>query len=198
VPAQSGSDRVLRLMGRRYDRAGYLRFVERARARMPEVELLSDFIVGFPRESDEDFEATASLMEEVRFAGAYVFMYSPRPGTPSVNLPDDVPAEVKKARCNRLLDLQLAHQGEAYRKLHGAVRQVLVEGPSKSDESMLHGRSEGNLNIVLPRVGSDGVSRDRLVGSIVPVRIERSTSLTLFGDLATTDDGRRTTDHPHA
>jgi tRNA-2-methylthio-N6-dimethylallyladenosine synthase len=184
VPAQSGSDRVLRLMGRRYDRAGYLRFVERARARMPEVELLSDFIVGFPRESNEDFELTASLMEEVRFAGAYVFMYSPRPGTPSVHLADDVPIEVKKARCNRLLDLQLVHQGEAYRRLHGAVRHVLIEGPSKSDDAMLHGRSEGNLNIVLPRQGADGASRDGLVGSIVPIRIERSTSLTLFGEIA--------------
>lgn len=183
VPAQSGSDRILRLMGRRYDRAGYLRFVERARARMPEVELLSDFIVGFPRETDEDFAATESLMQEVRFAGAYVFMYSQRPATPAANLPDDVPLAVKKQRCNRLLDLQLEHQGEAYRKLHGAIRHVLVEGPSKSDESMLHGRSEGSLNIVLPRTGPDGAPRDHLVGRIVPVRIQRSTSLTLFADL---------------
>jgi tRNA-2-methylthio-N6-dimethylallyladenosine synthase len=183
VPAQSGSDRVLRLMGRRYDRAGYLRFVERARARMPEVELLSDFIVGFPRESDEDFAETERLMEEVRFAGAYVFMYSVRPGTPAVHLADDVPHAVKKARCNRLLDLQLTHQSEAYAKLHGRVKAVLVEGPSKSDAAMLHGRSDGNLNIVLPRAGADGVARDHLVGEIVPVRIERSTSLTLFGDV---------------
>ncbi len=183
VPAQSGSDRVLRLMGRRYGRDDYLRFVERARARMPEVELLSDFIVGFPRETDEDFALTVSLMDEVRFAGSYVFMYSPRPGTPSINLDDDVPHEVKKSRCNHLLDLQLVHQDEAYRRLHGAVRQVLVEGASKSDAGMLHGRSEGFLNIVFPRFAADGVSRDGLIGRIVPVRIERSTSLTLFGEV---------------
>jgi tRNA-2-methylthio-N6-dimethylallyladenosine synthase len=184
VPAQSGSDRILRLMGRRYGRDEYLRFVERARARMPQVELLSDFIVGFPKETDEDFAATESLMNEVRFAGSYVFMYSQRPGTPAVHLPDDIDPEVKRVRCNRLLDLQLVHQAEAYGKLHGSIQQVLVEGPSKSDASMLHGRSQGNLNIVLPRQNAAGDQRDHLVGSIVPVRIERSTSLTLFGDIA--------------
>jgi tRNA-2-methylthio-N6-dimethylallyladenosine synthase len=184
VPAQSGSDRILRLMGRRYTRDDYLRFAERARARMPEVELLSDFIVGFPRESDEDFRDTVSLMEEVRFAGAYVFMYSVRPGTPASNLSDDVTVADKKARCNHLLDLQLVHQGEAYARLHGRSLEVLVEGPSKSDPTMLHGRSIGNLNIVFPRTGADGAARDGLVGQLVPIRIARSTSLTLYGDLA--------------
>lgn len=182
VPAQSGSDRILRLMGRRYDRAGYLAFVARARRYMPEVELLSDFIVGFPRESEEDFAQTEALMEEVRFAGAYVFMYSPRPGTPATHLADDVPQAVKKARCNRLLALQLAHQAEAYRRLHGAVRQVLLEGPSKTNPTMLQGRSEGNLNIVVPRQDAQGASRDGLIGRIVPVRITASSSLTLAGE----------------
>lgn len=184
VPAQSGSDRILRLMGRRYTRDEYLRFVERARRRMPEVELLSDFIVGFPRESDDDFRDTVSLMNAVRFAGSYVFMYSQRPNTPSANLADDVPTEVKKARCNELLDLQLVHQGEAYAKLHGRIYEVLVEGTSKSNEGMLHGRSIGNLNIVFPRQGADGTPRDALIGRMAQVRIARSTSLTLFGDLA--------------
>jgi len=183
VPAQTGSDRMLRLMGRRYTRAEYLDFVRRARQRMPDVELQSDFIVGFPRESEDDFAATVSLMDEVRFAGSYVFMYSPRPGTPAQNLVDDVPQAVKKARCTHLLDLQLVHQDAVYRTLHGKTRRVLVEGPSKSDAAMLYGRSEGNLNIVLPRAGVDGVSRDPLIGTVVPVVIQRSTSLTLFADL---------------
>ncbi len=183
VPAQSGSDRILRLMGRRYTRADYLDLVRRARARMPGVELLSDFIVGFPRESDDDFAQTVSLMEEVRFGGTYVFMYSERPGTPSANLPDDVPVEVKKARCNHLLDLQLVHQAAAYAPLTGSIQQVLVEGPSKSDETMLHGRSLGNLNIVFPRAGPAGTARDALIGRLADVRIQRSTSLTLFGDI---------------
>jgi tRNA-2-methylthio-N6-dimethylallyladenosine synthase len=183
VPAQCGSDRILRLMGRRYTRDDYLRFVDRARARMPDVELLSDFIVGFPRESDDDFKQTVSLMEQVRFGGAYVFMYSPRPGTPASHLNDDVLADVKSARCNELLALQVKHQAEFNTTQHGRIHQVLVEGPSKSDEAMLHGRSLGNLNIVFPRAGADGSNRSGLVGQIVPVRIERSTGLTLFGDL---------------
>ncbi len=181
VPAQCGSDRILRLMGRRYTRDEYLRFVDRARERMPTVELLSDFIVGFPRETDADFADTVSLMDRVRFGGSYVFMYSERPGTPSSNLADDVDPEVKRVRCNHLLDLQLKHQAEAYAALTGSVQQVLVEGPSRSNDQMLHGRSLGNLNIVFPRTNADGTGNDRLVGELVDVRIERSTSLTLFG-----------------
>ena len=140
-------------------------------------------IVGFPRESDVDFQATRSLMEEIRFGGSYVFMYSVRPGTPAEHLTDDIPEEVKRVRCNDLLALQLEHQQAAYQALHGSVKQVLVEGPSRTNADRLQGRSNGNLNIVFPRVGADGHSRDSLIGRIVPVRIERSTSLTLFGDV---------------
>lgn len=173
VPAQSGSDRILRLMGRRYGRDEYLRFVERARSRIPGVELLSDFIVGFPSESDAEFEQTVALMEQVRFGGAYVFTYSVRPGTPAVRLPDDVPEEVKKQRCNRLLSLQLDHQSEQFRALHGQTVEVLVEGESKTDPDMLHGRTIGNRNVVFPK-------QDGLIGTLHRVTITRSTALTLF------------------
>jgi len=183
VPAQSGSDRILRMMGRRYTVDDYRRFVERARQRMPQVELLSDFIVGFPRETDADFADTVRLMDEVRFAGAYVFMYSQRPGTAAANLADDVPVAVKKARCNHLLDLQVVHQAEQHAALHGQILEVLVEGPSKSDPQMLHGKSLGNRNVVLPRSDADGSARDPLIGRIVPVRVQRSTGLTLFGEV---------------
>ncbi|MBN8526006.1 MAG: tRNA (N6-isopentenyl adenosine(37)-C2)-methylthiotransferase MiaB [Planctomycetes bacterium] len=177
VPAQAGSDRILRLMGRRYGRDEYLRFVERARARMPEVELLSDFIVGFPGETDAEFEETVALMRQVRFGGAYVFTYSVRPGTPAVRLPDDVPEAVKKERCNRLLALQLEHQEEDHRRLHGREVEILVEGASKTDADMLHGRTIGNRNVVFPRQGRDG-----MVGTLQRVRVTRSTALTLFAD----------------
>lgn len=177
VPAQAGSDRILRLMGRRYGRDEYLRFVERARARMPQVELLSDFIVGFPSETDAEFEQTVSLMEQVRFGGAYVFTYSVRPGTPAVRLPDDVPEAVKKERCNRLLSLQLTHQDEEHRRLHGQEVEILVEGASKTDPDMLHGRTIGNRNVVFPRQGREG-----MVGTLQRVRVTRSTALTLFAD----------------
>lgn len=180
VPAQAGSDRILRLMGRRYTRADYLRFVERARSRMPGVELLSDFIVGFPTESDADFAETVSLMEEVRFGGAYVFTYSMRPGTPAVHLPDDIPESVKKERCTGLLDLQLRHQEQQHAALHGRTVEVLVEGASKTDPDMLHGRTIGNRNVVFPRAGRDG-----LVGTLAQVVVSRSTALTVFGDVVT-------------
>ncbi len=175
VPAQSGSDRILRLMGRRYGRDEYLHFVERARSRIPGVELLSDFIVGFPGETDAEFEQTVSLMEQVRFGGAYVFTYSVRPGTPAVRLPDDVPEAVKKQRCNRLLALQLDHQSEQFRALHGQTVEVLVEGESKTDPDMLHGRTMGFRHVVFPK-------REGLVGTLHRVTITRSTPLTLFGE----------------
>jgi tRNA-2-methylthio-N6-dimethylallyladenosine synthase len=175
VPAQAGSDRILRLMGRRYTRAEYLHFVERARTRMPSVELLSDFIVGFPSETAEDFQQTVELMQQVRFGGSYVFTYSVRPGTPAVRLPDDVPEEVKRERCNRLLNLQLEHQAAAHAALHGHEVEVLVEGESKTDDAMLHGRTIGNRNVVFPR-------RDGVVGTLQRVRITRSTPLTLFAE----------------
>ncbi len=184
VPAQAGADRVLRVMGRRYTRDDYRRFVARARHHLPDVELLSDFIVGFPTETADEFAQTVTLMEEVRFAGSYVFMYSQRPGTPAVRLADDVPEAEKNRRCNVLLDLQMKHQTAQHEALHGTTVQVLVEGRSRTDAQMLHGRSQGNRSVILPRQSADGRSRDGLIGKVVPVRIERSTMLTMFGDLA--------------
>jgi tRNA-2-methylthio-N6-dimethylallyladenosine synthase len=115
-------------------------------------------------------------MEEVRFGGAYVFSYSLRPGTPAVRLPDDVPEAVKRERCNRLLELQLVHQEEQHRAYVGREVEILVEGASKTDPDMLHGRTIGNRNVVFPRAGRDG-----LVGALARVRIERCTALTLYG-----------------
>ncbi|MHC5068668.1 MAG: TRAM domain-containing protein, partial [Planctomycetota bacterium] len=165
--------------GRRYTREVYLDFVERARRIAPGVELLTDMIVGFPTESDDDFQQTVTLMEEVHFDGAYVFMYSPRPGTGAWNLSDDVAEEVKRARCNELLALQLAQQEARYQRLNGEVLEVLIEGPSKKPER-LQGRSAGNLNVVIDRY-VDGGDRDHLIGQLVPVQIDRNTNLTLYG-----------------
>lgn len=179
IPVQSGSDRILLHMGRRYGRADYLEVVRRARAAVPGLELLTDLIVGFPGESDADFADTRSLMDEVGFDGAFVFMYSPRPGTAAAGLADDVPAEVKRRRCNELLRRQLAHQERVHQALVGSTLEVLVEGPSTGDATRLAGRSRGNRLCVFPRDG-----RDHLVGRLVTVRIARATNLTLFGDLA--------------
>ncbi|MDA3959213.1 MAG: tRNA (N6-isopentenyl adenosine(37)-C2)-methylthiotransferase MiaB [Planctomycetota bacterium] len=179
VPAQCGSSRVLRLMGRRYTREGYLDFVERARRLCPGVEILTDIIVGFPTETDEDFAETMSLMRDVQFDGSYVFMYSPRPGTGAWNLPDDVPEDIKRVRCNEALGLQLSQQEERYGRLHGQVLSVLIEGVSKSNDQRLQGRSQGNLNVVMDRAGHDDC-----IGRCVPVRINGSTNLTLYGEHA--------------
>ncbi|MCS6969815.1 MAG: tRNA (N6-isopentenyl adenosine(37)-C2)-methylthiotransferase MiaB [Planctomycetota bacterium] len=175
VPAQSGSDRILRLMGRRYTSDEYLRLVERARRFVPDIELVSDFIVGFPTESDDDYAATERLLDRVGFAAAFVFMYSPRPGTPATRLADDVPEPVKRERCQRLLERQLAQQEAQHRALLGSVLPVLFEGPSKTDPGMLFGRSAGQRAVIAPR-------DDALIGRIVPVRIARCTALTLYGD----------------
>lgn len=184
VPAQAGSSRVLRLMGRRYRREDYLDLVERARRICPEIELLTDLIVGFPTETDEEFQETISLMHEVGFDGAYVFMYSPRPGTGASRLADDVPAEVKRARCNEALALQLSHQESLYQTLVGQTFEVLVEQVSKSNDQRLAGRSMGNRNIVFDRYDADGASRDHLIGELAQITITSATNLTLIGELA--------------
>ena len=187
VPAQCGSSRVLRLMGRRYSREGYLDFVERARRLAPGVEIQTDLIVGFPSETDEDFAATRSLMEQVQFDGAYVFMYSERPGTGAARLPDDVPLAVKRQRCNDLLAIQLGQQERRYRQLVGRVTEVLVEGPSKSRPDRLQGRSPGNLNLVFDRTAPDGTVRDGCIGQLQRLRIVDATNLTLIAEPVAAD-----------
>jgi tRNA-2-methylthio-N6-dimethylallyladenosine synthase len=106
LPFQSGSDRILRAMGRGYTRAAYERLIDDARARMPDLDLTSDVIVGFPGESEADFADTLSLLERVRFHNLFTFIYSKRPGTPAADLPDDTPPAVKRERMARLLALQ--------------------------------------------------------------------------------------------
>lgn len=183
LPVQSGSDRILAAMARGYTRTTYRDLVERARRIVPGLELLTDLIVGFPGETDQDFQATLALMDEVHFDGAFVFQYNPRPGTPAAHLVDDVPKDVKRQRCQSALAKQLAWQEAHYTTLAGSLHQVLLEGPSKSRPDRLAGRSEGNLNVVIPRQDPDGQSRDRLIGCIVPVRLAGSTNLTLLGEL---------------
>ena len=183
VPAQHGSSRILRLMGRRYTREVYLDFVERARRMIPGVEILTDMITGFPRETEEDHQLSVSLMQEVQFDGAYVFQYSPRPGTGANNLTDDIPAEIKRARCNDLLGLQLQQQEARYKNHIGNTFEILVEGTSKSNQERLHGRSIGNLNIVIPRYDEMGISRDHLIGHLAQVRVTDATNLTLYADV---------------
>lgn len=174
MPAQSGSDRILEGMQRGHTAEYYIRLTEEARRLMPNITLASDFIVGFPGETIEDFEDTVRLMKTVRFQNSFIFKYSPRPGTPAASLPDDVPMEVKKERNQALLKLQSEISLEENRKLVGKVVEVLVEGPSKSDKQRLVGRIPQN-HIVVFEGPLD------LRGEIVRIEVHDATALTLFG-----------------
>ena len=179
LPVQSGSDRILADMGRRYTRAEYLAAVRRLRGFDPEFAVTTDVIVGYPGESDEDFEATRSLMDEAGFDNAFVFKYSPRPGTRSAAKPDDVPQEEKERRNSVLLEDQERRGLERNKALVGTVREVLAEGPSKRNASRLAGRDSGNRIVVWePPAGS----RVPVLGEKVRVRILEAHPQILAGE----------------
>ena len=148
LPVQSGSDRVLAEMGRRYTRAEYLAAVRKLKDFDPEFAVTTDVIVGYPGETEEDFEATRSLMEEAGFDNSFVFKYSPRPGTRSAKLPDDVPTAEKERRDQVLLADQEARGQRRNDRLVGTVREVLAEGPSKRNAARWSGRDSGNRIVV--------------------------------------------------
>ncbi len=173
LPAQSGSSRVLKAMRRTYDRPRYVRLVERLRGAIPDLALGTDLIVGFPGETEEDFEETVSLVEEVRFDSAFTFIFSPRSGTEAASLPDPVPDEVKHARLEALVEVVQRIATERNAERIGRVEEVLVEGPSRTDGSLLRGRTRRNTTVNF--MGS------ALVGELADVLIEDSTSTTLRG-----------------
>ncbi len=144
LPLQAGSDRILALMKRGHTLDDYRQRVAKLRALRPDLSLSSDFIVGFPGETEADFEQTLQAVAELEFDHSFSFIYSPRPGTPAVALPDDVPGEVKKARLARLQAL-INHQAQTIsRRMVGSVQQVLVEGPSRKNPFELSGRTANN------------------------------------------------------
>jgi tRNA-2-methylthio-N6-dimethylallyladenosine synthase len=177
LPAQSGSDLVLKAMRRGYTAARYLARVDALRAAAPDVELHSDFIVGYPGETDADFAATRALMERVRFAQSYVFQYSVRPGTDAAALADDVPAAVKHARNQELLALQERHGLERNRASLGTVQTVLVEAAHPRDAGRMSGRT------VHHRIVHFDASDPALVGRYVSVRITAAHPHSLSGEL---------------
>ncbi|MFO7898401.1 MAG: tRNA (N6-isopentenyl adenosine(37)-C2)-methylthiotransferase MiaB [Planctomycetota bacterium] len=180
MPAQSGSDRVLRAMNRGYTAGRYRELVAAARETVPGVEIASDFIVGFPGETDTDFEATVSLVRDCGFNQCFIFKYSPRPGTRAAAMEDDVPTPVKKERNQALLAVQEAVGARRNRAKEGQTVEVLVEGPSKRDASRLSGRTRGNDIVVFPAPEESAPA----AGERVAVRITDSTPLTLMGRLA--------------
>ena len=177
LPVQSGSDRILKLMNRKYTRAWYLDRVARIRAAMPNCAISTDVFTGFHDESEQDFEMTLSLMREVGFDSAFMFKYSERPGTYAArHLPDNVPEAVKIERLNRMIALQNELSLESNRRDVGREFDVLVEGHSRRSRSDMFGRTPQNKVVVFP--ADEGVRP----GDTVRCRVREVTSATLLGD----------------
>jgi len=180
LPVQSGSDRVLAEMGRHYTRTEYLAAVDKLHAFDPEFSVTTDVIVGYPGETESDFEDTRSLMDAAGFDNAFVFKYSPRPGTRSAALPDDVPTAEKERRDQVLLADQEVRGQHRNDRLVGTVREVLVEGPSKRNASRWSGRDGGN-RIVCWDVTAE--SQQAAIGDLVKVKITEAHPQILLGAL---------------
>jgi tRNA-2-methylthio-N6-dimethylallyladenosine synthase len=176
LPLQSGSSRILKAMRRTYGRERYLRLVDELRAAIPDLALTTDIIVGFPGETEADFRETLEVVEEVGFDGAFTFVYSPRQGTEAAAMPDQVADEVKHERIERLVEVvqRVAHERNDERV--GRVEEVLVEGPSRTDPSLLRGRTRRNTTVNFRGAAT--------AGELVPVTIETATSTTLSGTQA--------------
>ena len=176
LPVQSGSDRVLALMKRGHTTLEYRSRIRKLRKVRPDISLSSDFIVGFPGETDQDFEDTMSLIEDIGYDQSFSFIYSKRPGTPAAGLPDDVPMETKKDRL-LLLQERINRQAAAIsRSMVGTVQTILVEGPSRKDPSELFGRTENNR--VVNFTGDYS-----LIGEFISVRIMSALPNSLRGEL---------------
>ena len=176
LPVQAGNDEILRLMNRRYTRERYLDLVRRLRAVRPEIGLTSDIIVGFPGETEAQFEDTMSLVREVRFDAAYTFIYSPRKGTKAAEMPDPVTAEEKSARIQRLIDLQQAIAYEALCAQVGRREIVLVDSVSTRDAGSVGGKTPRGHMVNFPG-GAE------LIGKFVEVEITSAGKNTMRGRL---------------
>ena len=176
LPVQSGSDRILKLMNRKYTREWYLDRVAAIRRIIPDCGLSTDIFVGYHSETEEDHQMSLDLMREVGYDSAFMFKYSERPGTyASKHLPDDVPEEEKIRRLNELIALQTEISAQQNKKDEGKTFDVLVEGFSKRSREQLCGRTEQNKMVVFPKAG-------RHIGETVQVKITGSTSATLLGE----------------
>lgn len=176
LPLQSGSNRMLKAMNRQYTAESYWETVQEIVAKMPDITFSTDVIVGFPGETDEEFNMTRELMNRVSFDNAFIFKYSPRPGTKSAELEDSVPQEVKEER-NQILLADLAERAQKHSAaLVGTMQKILVEGVSKRNSERWTGRTDGNRTVnFLPR---EGVK----IGDIITLKITRAGAVSLYGE----------------
>ena len=173
LPLQSGSTRILKAMRRTYSRERYLRLADELRAAIPDLALTTDLIVGFPGETERDFEETLTAVEEVGYDAAFTFVYSPRQGTEAATMPGQVPEEVKQERIERLIEAVQRVAAARNRERVGRVEEVLVEGPSRTDPTILRGRTRRNTTV--------NFTGSATAGELVGVRIEDASSTTLRG-----------------
>ena len=178
LPVQHGSDRILAAMKRGYTSLEFKSTVRKLRAVRPDIRIGSDFIVGFPGETDDDFERTMDLIAEVGFDASFSFVFSPRPGTPAASLADDTPQQVKLARLQRLQAVIDANAARISEALVGSVQRVLVEGRSRKDGNELTGRTECNRSV-------NFAAPPRLIGQLIDVTISAARSHSLRGEAAT-------------
>ena len=177
LPVQSGSDRVLQLMHRGYTRERFLGLIKKLRRVRPDIGITTDIIVGFPGETEDDFEQTLSLAREAQFDNAYIFKYSQRRDTPAAAMPDQVPLKIREERNHRLLETINEIGKRKYDAFIGRQTQILVEGPSRKNPARMTGRTRCNKIVVF-----DGSERHR--GQLLDVKITRAGSFTLYGDPA--------------
>ncbi|MGJ0491732.1 tRNA (N6-isopentenyl adenosine(37)-C2)-methylthiotransferase MiaB [Methylobacter sp.] len=179
LPVQSGSDHILKLMKRGYARADYIEKIRKLREVRPDIYLSSDFIIGFPGETEAEFEETMSLIEEIGFDLSYSFVYSPRPGTPAADMPDDVPEEAKKQRLDRLQQRINEMAAAISDSMVNTVQTVLVEGQSKKNPLQMQGRTENNRVV-------NFIAHPRLIGQFVDVLITEALANSLRGRIMDT------------
>lgn len=175
IPVQSGSSRIMKAMNRGYDRERYLKLVETIRRCVPDAVITTDLIVGFPGETEKDFEETLDLLRTVEYDDAFTFIYSPRKGTPAAGFGAQVPDAVKHERLDRLMALQNEICLKRNKRLVGRTLAVMVEGPSKSNPAMLSGRTDGNDLVLWPKI------RDHVPGDLVNVKMERAQTWLIRG-----------------
>ena len=176
IPAQSGSNRILKAMNRGYTREKYLSLVDSIKKYCPEAAITTDIIVGFPGETEEDFQDTLSLMREVQFDAAYTFIYSKRSGTPAAGYEDQIPLDVKKERLNRLMEVQNENSLAKNKLLIGKKLEVLAEGPSQSNSEIWTGRTRTNKLVLWPVLG-----KEYTIGQSVNIEITSAQTWLLKG-----------------
>ncbi len=174
IAAQHGNSEILRRMNRKNTREEFIELVKKLRKAIPDVELITDLMVGFPGETEEQFEDILSFMEEIKFESAFMYYYNPREGTPAAKYPDQIPVEVKKARLQKVIDLQLKHTGQVMKSRLGKTIEVLADIVSRDDETELLGKTEQNERVAFK-------ADKKLIGTFVTVRLESLSGNTFKG-----------------